>query len=427
MTSFAYAVSPGQARLPVTCGDHLDLRTSARRGIDRPDGRGFWAVAATFATIQFGGAIPIPLYGLWREQFPFGDGTLTGIFAIYVLGTLLALLLLAPLSDQIGRRPLLLTALALVAAGSVLFLIAHDVAMLLAARFVSGLAAGITTATATAALHELRPASRAKFAALTATAMNTGGLGLGTLFAGIIGAYAPAPTRLVFWIYLAVVAVAFLWMTTAPETVPRQDRLSWRPRGLSLPLVGVGTFWLAGAAAFAAFSQLGLYSSLVPSFLAGPLHEHNLAIAGAISAAIFLVATATQVTFHQVSPASAIKAGLALLLAGLALVELGLWTGSLGVLLGGTLLGGLAVGFAFMGAAAIASMLAPPERRGQVMATFFCCAYAGLSCPALGVGIATDSVSATDATLACAIAIAGIAIATVIPFLAGRAIGENSP
>jgi MFS family permease len=419
---------PGQApaQVPFTCGDHLDLRTNSRLSDHRRGGRGFWAVAAAFATIQFGGAIPIPLYGLWREQFPFGNGTLTAIFAIYVLGTLLALLLLAPLSDQVGRRPLLLTALALAAAGTGLFLIANNVAILMAARFVSGLAAGITTATATAALHELQPAERARFASLTATAMNTGGLGVGTLFAGIIGAYAPGPTKLVFWIYLAVVAASILGMTQAPETVRRRDRVSWRPRGLSIPATRRGTFWLAGAAAFAVFSQLGLYSSLVPSFLAGSLHEHNLAAAGAVSAAIFIVATATQLSFHQVSPRRAIETGLVLLLAGLALIELGLWTGLLGVLLGGTLFGGLAVGFAFMGAAASANILASPDRRGQVLATFFCCAYAGLSCPALGVGIATDSVSVTSATLVCAIVIGVIAICTVIPFLAGRARVEST-
>jgi MFS family permease len=419
-------MSPTRAQLPVTCGDHLDLRTNARLGDHRRGGRGFWAVAAAFATIQFGGAVPIPLYGLWREQFSFGNGTLTAIFAIYVLGTLLALLLLAPLSDQVGRRPLLLVALALTAAGTGLFLIANDVAILMAARFVSGLAAGITTATATAALHELQPEERAKFASLTATAVNTGGLGAGTLFAGVIGAYVPNPTKLVFWIYLAIVAAAFLGVITASETVQRPDRVSWRPRGLSVPKTRKGTFWLAGTAAFAVFSQLGLYSSLVPSFLAGSLHEHNLAIAGAVSAGIFLVATVTQLSFHQVSPSGAIEVGLVLLLIGLALIELGLWTGSLGVLLSGTFFGGLAVGFGLMGAAATANILASPERRGQVLATFFCCAYAGLSCPALGVGIATDSVSVTTATLVCAVAIGAISVVTIIPFLTGRARAESA-
>jgi predicted MFS family arabinose efflux permease len=404
----------------LTCGDHLDLRTGHRLSLHRRDGHGFWAVAFAFAAVQFGGAIPIPLYGLWRKQFPFGNGTLTAIFAIYVLGTLLALLLLAPLSDQLGRRPLLLTALALTGVSAGLFLVADSVALLMAARLVGGLAAGITTATASAALHELQPEERSKFASLTATAMNTGGLGAGTLFAGILAAYAANPTKLVFWIYLVLVGAAFVGVIFSSETVMRPDRVSWRPRGLSVPKKGRGTFWLAGATAFAVFSLLGLYSSLVPTFLAKSLNEHNLAVAGAVSAAIFLIASATQLLFHRLTPTRAIQLGLLLLLVGLALIELGLWSVTLGVLLAGTLFGGLAVGFGLMGSAATANILATPERRGQVLATFFCCAYAGTSCPALGVGIATDTVSITDATLVCAMAIAAIAIVTLVPFLTGR-------
>ncbi len=397
-------------RPALSCGDHLDLRTDPRKIPHRPGGRGFWAVAAAFAIIQFGGAIPIPLYGLWRKQFPFGNGTLTAIFAIYVLGTLLALVLLAPTSDQVGRRPMLLVALALAGAGTGVFLVADSIVLLLTARFIAGLAAGITTATATAALHEFQPENRVKFASMTATAMNTGGLGAGTLVAGILATYAPDPLKLVFWIYLGVVGASFASVLWTSETVSRPERIQWRPRGLSLPKTQRGTFWLAGIAVFAVFSQLGLYSSLVPSFLAGSLHEHNLAVAGAISASIFLVATATQLAFHSVTPKFAVRLGLGLLLVGLALIELGLWSGVLATLLVGTLFGGLAVGFAFMGSAASVNVLTPPAQRGQVLATFFCCAYAGLSCPALGVGIATDSVSATSATLVCAITIAAVAV-----------------
>ena len=404
------------------CGDHLDLRTT-QSGVRRREGalRGFWSIAAAYAVIQFGGAIPIPLYGLWRHKFPFSNGTLTFIFAIYVLGTLLALLLLAPLSDQLGRRPLLLLALGFAGAGTVLFLFADSVGWLLAARFVSGLSAGITTATATAALHELQPESRVKFASLTATAMNTGGLGSGTLFAGFIGEYGHNPTRLVFWIYLVIVAVAALGVTLASETVHRPAQVSWRPNGVKLPLTGRGAFGIACAAALAVFSQLGLYSSLVPSFLAGSLHEHNLAVAGAISAGIFLAATVTQLTFHNISPVRALLLGLTLLLAGLAFIELGLWTGTLAILLCGTAFGGLAVGFTFMGAAATANVLATPERRGQVLAAFFCCAYLGISGPAVGVGIATDTVSVTHATLVCSIAVASVAVLVASAVLTGRA------
>lgn len=142
------------------CGDHLDLRTGDLDPAFLAGCRGFWALATAFAIVQFGGTIPVPLYTLWRGQFPFSNGTLTVIFAIYAVGTLLALFLLAPLSDQLGRRPLLFGALALAALSTGLFLVAKSVDVLMAARFISGVATGCATATATAALRELQPPSR---------------------------------------------------------------------------------------------------------------------------------------------------------------------------------------------------------------------------------------------------------------------------
>ena len=67
------------------------------------------------------------------------------------MGTILALLTLANLSDQAGRRPLLLGAIASIATSTALFLLADSVVVLLLARLLSGAAAGVVTATATAA------------------------------------------------------------------------------------------------------------------------------------------------------------------------------------------------------------------------------------------------------------------------------------
>ena len=327
--------------------------------------RGFWAVAGMFSVVQLGGTLPVPLYVLWQGPFGFGNATLTLIFAIYAIGTLLSLLLLAPLSDQLGRRPALIAALGVGAVSTGLFLAADSVALLLAARFVSGIAAGITTATATAALRELEPGSRARRASLTATAANMGGLGLGPLLAGIVVEYGSDPLKLVFWIYLGLLVLALLGVLSSSETVARPERLVLRPRGLSLPEGARAEFAIAAGVVFCAFTVLGLFSSLVPSFLASSLHEQNHAIAGAIVAAIFLTATATQLVLFRVSPTDALSAGLLVLLVGLALIELGLWTGSLGVFLGGTVVSGLAIGLSFMGSVATVNRIAAPEQRGR--------------------------------------------------------------
>ena len=75
----------------------------------------------TGMTFSASGAAPTPLYHLYQEPFGATSATLTVIFAAYVLSLLLALLMTGALSDHVGRRPTVLGALMLGAAGALRF------------------------------------------------------------------------------------------------------------------------------------------------------------------------------------------------------------------------------------------------------------------------------------------------------------------
>jgi MFS family permease len=114
------------------------------------------------------------------------------------------------------------------------------------------------------------------------------GLGLGPLLAGLFAEYVAMPTRGVFWAYLAVCALTVAALPLIPETVRNHDRaIRLRPRigvppGMRAVMLG------AGLGVFAAFTVLGLFSSLVPTFLHGTLGVHNLALIGGASFLIFI-------------------------------------------------------------------------------------------------------------------------------------------
>jgi MFS family permease len=118
----------------------------------RPDGMmlgrraGFVATAIAFAVAMLGTTLPTPLYAIYRERFGFSELTITVIFATYAAGVIASLLLFGSLSDQIGRRPLLLVGLALSALSAAVFLAADGLPLLLAGRVLSGLSAGILPA-----------------------------------------------------------------------------------------------------------------------------------------------------------------------------------------------------------------------------------------------------------------------------------------
>jgi len=141
-------------------------------------------------------------------------------------------------------------------------------------------------------------------------------------------------------------------------------------------------------AGFAAFSLLGLFTSLAPTFLSGILHEHSRAVSGAVVFLMFGSATVTQLVLAGFPSRPVVLSGLAVFLVGLALIVGALSQASMLLFLIGTVVGGVAVGAVFIGSLSTANRLAPAEIRGRVVSTYFVFAYVGLTIPVIGVGIA---------------------------------------
>jgi MFS family permease len=366
----------------------------------------FWLLASIFAAAMLGTTLPTPLYVIYQAQWHFSAAMVTVIFAVYAAAVLATLLLAGRSSDQAGRKPVLALALGISALSTVAFIFAPDEGVLLVARILSGLSAGLMTGTATATLSELIPASAGRRASLTATAANMGGLGLGPLIAGLFAQYAPHPTTLVFEVYLVILAAAALGLRFVPETVSPRRRPALRFAGLGLPEQGRGQFIAAAVAAFAAFALLGLFSSLVPGFLGGVLHQDSHAVQGAVVFGMFAAGTVTQVALSRVGSRRVVLAGLGLFLVALALILAALAQAALGLFLAGTVTGGMAVGAIFLGSLATANRLAPPERRGQAISAFFVACYAGLIIPVVGVGVLSGFTGTFPAVLAFSVLLA---------------------
>jgi len=366
----------------------------------------FWLLAFVFAAAMLGTTLPTPLYAVYQVRWHFSAAMVTVIFAAYGAAVLATLLLAGRSSDQAGRRPVLAVALGLSALSTVAFILAPDEGVLLVGRVLSGMSAGLMTGTATAALTELIPAASARRASLVATAANMGGLGLGPLIAGLFAQYAPHPTTLVFEVYLVILAVAGLCLRFVPETVSARRRPALRFAGLGLPAHGRGQFIAAAVAAFAAFALLGLFSSLVPGFIGGVLHQGSHVVQGAVVFGIFAVGTVTQVALSRFSSRRVVLAGLGLFLVALALIVSALALAAMALFLAGTVVGGVAVGAIFLGSLATANRLAPPERRGHAISAFFVACYTGLIVPVVGVGVLSGFTGTWAAVLAFSVLLA---------------------
>ena len=374
---------------------------------------GFVLVAYAFLVTMIGTTLPTPLYPLYEQRYSFGELMVTVIFAVYALGVIAGLLVFGNLSDEIGRKPVLLTGLAFSAISAFLFVFAGSLVPIFVGRVVSGLSAGVFTGTATAMLVDLAPGGRRRMASFVAVVVNLGGLGLGTLLSGLLADHARSPLRLPFIVDLFLLVPAVLGLRVTPETVQRQA-FRLRLQRLSVPPEVRSVFIRGATAGFGSFAVAGVFSSVAPVFLGAILGRTSHALAGAIVFILFSASIVGQLLVSRLSDRRALILGCALLAGGVGLLALALWIESLAALIASASVVGLGQGLVIGAGLAAINQRAPVEHRGETASSFFVVMYVGLSLPVIGVGIAANAWSLRGAGIAFSVAVAVPVLAVLV-------------
>jgi MFS family permease len=375
----------------------------------------FWVVAAAFCVNLAFSAVPTPLYVIYQRRDHFSTLMITVVYAVYAIGVIASLFLGGHVSDWVGRRRVLVPALAINVVSAVLFIAFPSLPGLIVARVVSGVSIGLTTGTATAYLAELHVGAGGlaggRRPQVVATASNLGGIGVGPLGAGLLAQFVPLPLVIPYVVFGGVLVVLASLIAFAPETTSRLDpRPAWRPQRVAIPAHARGTFFAATGAAAAAFAVYGVFNSLMPGFLAGTMHETSYAVAGAVAFSAFASGAVAQIALGPASTATTFKVSLPVLFAGLTLFTAGMWLPSLPVFVAGGIVTGAGGGLVFRGSLVAAASTAPAGSRAEVLAAFFLGGYVGLSVPVIALGIATEYVAARDVMLVFVV-LAAVAIA----------------
>jgi MFS family permease len=387
---------------------------------------GFWLAAGVLFLMLFASAAASPLYGVYQARWRFSATTLTAVFAVYVLTLLLTLLVFGSLSDYLGRRRVIAVALAAGAGACGLFLAAHGVGLLFAARALQGAAVGVATSAAGAALIDLQPDRSERGPVVTSAAVLLG-LGVGGLGTSALVQYAPAPTHLVWWLLLGASAVGAVAVLAIPETAAgrRGAASSLRPR-LAVPRQARGTLAVALPCMIAAPALNGFYLSLGPSLAAQVLRSPNLLWGGL---AIFLVAgtgAAGSVAFRAVGGPAAMLAGCLALLAGVVMTLAAIETASAAAFLAGAAVAGAGVGTGFFaGAYRVLTALAGPGQRAGLVAAIWVVFYLAFSVPVVAAGVATTHFGLHRTAVVYSASLAVLAAAAAGSFIIRRRSGSS--
>jgi Major Facilitator Superfamily len=381
----------------------------------------FWLVAGAWFLLLFAAAAPSPLYGVYQAQWRFSAITLTAVFGVYALGLLAALLVFGSVSDYLGRRRVISAAMAAGAGSCGLFLAAHGVGLLFAARALTGAAVGTAASAAGAALIDLQPEGSGRGPVVTGAA-NLLGLGIGGLGTSALVQYGPAPTHLIWWLLLGAFAGGAVAVMAIPETAAERPGVlgSLRPR-MAVPRQARGTFAVALPYLIAAPALSGFYLSLGPSLAAQVLGSRDPLWGGLV---IFLVtgtAAVATVALRGISGPAAMLAGCLALLSGAVMSLAAIETASAAAFLAGTAVAGAGLGIGFvLGAYRILTRLAEPGQRASLIAAIWIVFFLAFSVPVVIAGVASTHFGLHQTAVVYSGALAVLAAAAAGSFLLRR-------
>lgn len=337
------------------------------------------------------GVLPTPLYGLYEAKFGLSSIEGTIVFAVYAIAVIPALFVFGPVGDRVGRKRVLLIAVAICILASIFLAIGNGLLWLIIGRALQGIAVGAAFGNATAAMVELEPSKNRKRASRAAGTSMFTGLIIGPLLSGFTVEYLPEPTLLIYLIDLVLLAVVFILLYRVQELKPESKSTSLKQNFLKIP-ANIGLHFASASLAVAlVFAMSALFFSVIPMYVQITLNVMNVFVGSAVTAIMALMSILTQQLLRKIDLKKLLVVGQTVLALGVLLIVLTQFASSIIVIAAAAIVCGIAYGATFLGAVAIINCIAPPNQRGSILSTFYALAYIAFGLPIIGLGALTQA------------------------------------
>jgi MFS family permease len=342
--------------------------------------------AAAVLVCGWGGNQFTPLLVMYRGT-GFSVVTVDALLGAYVVGLVPGLLLAGPLSQRVGRRPVMTLGVGLSLAASVLLALGPlGVGWIAAGRLVTGLGVAVAMSVGTIWVGELsvRAGQTHAAGARRAALWLTLGFGLGAGVAGVLAQWGPAPEVLPYVVHavlaLAVLgAVAVLPETRDPDAVRRRSAPTL---GLRHPrfrrVVSPMAPWIFGSA--------GIAYAVMPQLVGDHVGRWGLAYSTLLTVATLGVGAAIQPVakrLDHLSSARAVLVGMAMMAVGLGVSVVVAVVRSPVVALVAAVVLGAAYGIAMVSGLLELQRLAPAEELPTLTGVYYALAYSGFLLPSI--------------------------------------------
>lgn len=339
--------------------------------------------ASIVVALLAGSSAPTPLYAVYQGEWGFSPITTTVVFGSYAIAVLAALLTVGSLSDHIGRRPVLLSALAVQAPIMLVFATANGVPELMFARIAQGLSTGAAIGAVGAGMLDL---DRVKGTTLNAVAPMTG-TASGALLSGLFVEFLPEPTHLVYVVLFATfVAQGIGVLLMRESSSPRPGALASLRVQFAMPENVRRHVLVAIPALVAVWSLAGFYGSLGPTLVRILSGSNSFVLAGLSLSALAGSAAVTVLLFRTAPPRALMLAGMLTLIVGVGITLVAISLSSTVVLFAGGIVAGAGFGGGFQGSIRTVVPLVAPHERAGVLSLMYVVSYLAMGLPAVIAG-----------------------------------------
>jgi predicted MFS family arabinose efflux permease len=357
-------------------------------------------MTAAFAAFFIAAGAPTPLLPIYEAHWNFPASMVTVAFGVYAIALLLTLLIIGSLSDHIGRRPLLIGALALELVSMLMFLVSPSITWIIAARIIQGIATAAATSSFSAAILELAPDKRKHLAGVITGLAPAAGIGGGALFSGVIAQFSSSAAATVWITLAAVMLVALVFAIFTPETATRKPGAvaSLRPQ-VSVPPAARSMFAVTLPSLIAAWLVSALFLGLIPTILRLKFGIDSPAVSGLAAFAEQGAGGAVAVALSTMKPQRLVFAGGFFIVAGIGLFIASITATSLPLLWTGAVVGGAGLGGAFTGTIRSLVPLAEAHERAGLFSAIYLVSYVTFGVPVIVAGLFLSTIGVTAIAL----------------------------
>ncbi len=376
-----------------------------------------WArVAPAVFVLAWGGNHFTPLLHLYESLDHYSPWQANLLLGMYVFGLVPALLVTAAISDQHGRKPVLIGGLIVGIAGSALLALGlHYFVLLCVGRALAGAGVGVAMSVGTSWIKELStppfdPTPSAGVGARRPSLTLTLGFGIGAAVTGVLAQSAPAPGQLPYLVHILLGALSIGPLLTASETrVPEKRATGPWWRELRVPAAGHARFTgLVVPAAPWVFAAAGVAYAIMPAIAAPKLGDWTTLYATVLTVLTLGSGALIQPFVARIDNRTggrALAIGLALMTLGMALAVIAALIAEPVFALAVAIVLGVAYGITVVAGLTHVQAIATERDLAGLTGVYYSLTYSGFLLPTLLAAIlpvAPYAISLTAVTLACA-------------------------